>query len=602
VTNGVAVRPDLSYAARADYTALAFTGYIKIPVTGNYTFYLTSDLGSGLYVGQPSVSCAVVGTGSIAQTIPLVQALGDRKREPWVETDGEAVFVGRDDRSLEIELAEKGSRVTVTVVEGSGLFSTNLLQRRLRVKGVCEFSRDPMEREFSGVVVPGAEQVEILPLAEAGLRNYSTNDLLTMAVQVRRMSQAQATLKIPADIKGIVMAADQYSLVLQDGSGGVFIHFDSSNAPVRPAVGQLWEVEGKTDSGDFSPVLLADRMKFLGSAAMPEPIRPTWDQLMNGSLDAEYVEIRGVVTAISTNEMTLLIPDGVVTVMSDEPRPLPRVSLSPAGSLIGSVVRIRGRFTADWNWGTRQVIPGRFYLYPAATEVEEPAPRDPFALPTTTAADLMEFNARASALQLTKVTGQIVCARAGEFFVLDGQTGIRVLANKPAMRAGDLVEAVGFPKLGGPSPVLQDAQIRKTGRALLPAPVRLAETNVLDRSHDATLVEVKGLLLSDSLQGDERVLELQSGAQRFAAILKSDARTWEPFAPGSRLQLTGAYSSEEQPPVGGSFYPFEILLNSAAGIIVLQQPSWWTVRHAVTVVAVLGMTLGLAFIWITVLH
>jgi signal transduction histidine kinase len=605
VTNGVADRPDLSYAARTSETALVFNGYVRIPVAGNYTFYLTSEDGSRLYLGVPPVTCTVLRSNVAPQTIPLIQALADPSHGQWVELEGETVFAGANGYNLDLELLERGNHVAVTVVDGAPLFCSNLLHQRLRVDGLSEFSSLRQTGTFGAMVVPGVGQLKILEATETVFRNYATNDFLTTADQVRRLSQEQASLNIPAHIRGVVTAANQNSLVLEDTSGGVFIIFDSSNA-VPPAVGQLWEVSGTTDRGDFSPVISAKHASFLGNAALPDPIRPTWDQLMNGSLDAEYVEIRGVVLARSDSEMTLLTPDGSVTVEASNERPLPWLPASSSGSLINSVVRIRGCLTAHWNADTHLVIPGRFYLYPAVTEIEDLAPRDAFSQPVTPMSDLLKFNARASALQQTKLSGQIVYARPGEDFLLDEHTGIRVLADQssrpPGLQAGDLVEAVGFPRLGGASPVLQNAQIRVTSRAPLPAPVCLGETNLLDRGLDATLVQATGLLLSDSQHGRERVLELQSGAQHFAAILKSDGRSGTPFAPDSLLQLTGVYASEEQSPVGGSFYPFEILLNNTDAILVLHQPYWWTVRHAVMVAAVLTGVLALSFIWITVLH
>ncbi|HWF18060.1 MAG TPA: ATP-binding protein [Verrucomicrobiae bacterium] len=97
-------------------------------------------------------------------------------------------------------------------------------------------------------------------------------------------------------------------------------------------------------------------------------------------------------------------------------------------------------------------------------------------------------------------------------------------------------------------------------------------------------------------------MELQNGSQHFEAILKSDPRTWTTYAPGTRLQLTGVYASEDRENHGAATYPFEILLNNAAGIEVLQRPSWWTVRHTIMIAAALGAALGIAFIWITLLH
>ena len=71
---------------------------------------------------------------------------------------------------------------------------------------------------------------------------------------------------------------------------------------------------------------------------------------------------------------------------------------------------------------------------------------------------------------------------------------------------------------------------------------------------------------------------------------------------GSRLRLTGVYSSALENRDEGSIDPFELLLNSPADILILQQPSWWTIRHAVAVIAVLVIGLGIAMIWITLLR
>ena len=601
VTNGIATHLDLSCAARSNDTALVFSGYIKVPAAGIYTFYLTSVDGSRFSVEAPTRFVRVTVTGaSDLKRAAFGKALAQRNRDQWVGMEGEVDFAGSDGRSIEIEL--KGNYSPITVVDGSALSSTNLLHRHLQVQGICEFWHDPDGGEFSEILVPSAGQVQVLPSSETRAGNYSTNDLLTAVGQARRMTQAQAALKIPAKLKGITIAADQTSLVLEDASGGVYVHFDSSNAPVLPAVGQLWEVEGKTDPGDFSPVIFADKAKFLGNAAMPEPIHPTWDQLLNGSLDAEYVEVRGVVADHSHSQLTLLTPDGTVTVRGTEDRPLPQFPRD--APLVGSVVRIRGCFTAYWNWDTRQVNGGTFFLYPATAEVEDPMPSDPFSIPATQAANLLEFNAHASALERTKVAGQIIYAENNGCFLLDGKTGVRLLraTQSPALTAGDLVEAVGFPQLGGPSPVLREARLRTIGSAPVPVPVRLASDGLLDRSHDSTLVQIDATLLSDIDTRRGRTLELQAGPVHFLARLRSARHAKSLLAIGSLVRLTGVYSSVNEVETGANLDPFELLLNNQASVMVLHKPPWWTVSRAIAVAGALAGALGFAFVWITVLR
>jgi signal transduction histidine kinase len=597
---GVATNLDARFRARNSYTALVFSGYLEIPKSGVYTFYLESDDGSRLYVGDPSARRKM--TTSSGQSPPTIRTWEQAVGAPafqWSELSGAVNFAAAGDEETQLELSTGRGMMQVMVLGNPPDSIPALLHQRIEAVGICETSPDA----GALMVVPGWDAIKVSSSTNATAL-LSTNVVLTSAGQVRRLKPDQAQRAIPTKIKGVVIAENWDSLVLQDATGGVFVHWNSDTIANRPHVGELWEIEGKTDPGDFSPVVFASKAKFLQNVPLPEPIRPTWDQLMNGSLDAEYVEIRGVVTGISKYEMTLLTPDGKVTVEGNNERPLPELPASASAStLVGSVVRMRGCFTADWDWQTSQVNGGRFELYPAMIEVEESAPPEPFAMPATKAADLLRFNARASALQRTKVSGQIIYARPGEYFLLDDQTGIRVhAAAAESLRAGDLIEAVGFPRLGGPSPDLQCAQIKVTGRAALPEPVLVAETNLMDRLHDSTLVRMEATLISDTVHQDKRVLELQSGAQRFAAILKSDPRTWSMYLPGSRLRLTGVYASEETEPAGGELYPFEILLNNAAGITLLQQPSWWTVQRAVTIAAALASVLGIAFIWITLLH
>ena len=104
------------------------------------------------------------------------------------------------------------------------------------------------------------------------------------------------------------------------------------------------------------------------------------------------------------------------------------------------------------------------------------------------------------------------------------------------------------------------------------------------------------------MHAGKQVLELQAGTHHFQARLNSPQGKWTSLLPGSRLRLTGVYSSVREDRDDGSADPFELLLNSTADIAVLQQPSWWTVKHTVAVIAVLAIGLGMAAVWITLLR
>ncbi len=87
---------------------------------------------------------------------------------------------------------------------------------------------------------------------------------------------------------------------------------------------------------------------------------------------------------------------------------------------------------------------------------------------------LLLFNLRAGALQRIKVAGQIMGAGEGQYFMVDDTNGLRFTAAQTnELAAGDLVEVVGFPEVVGPSPMLREAVVRRTGRAELPEARRL---------------------------------------------------------------------------------------------------------------------------------
>ena len=632
VAQGVATSFDLRYSTRQENTALAFSGYIQILTAGTYTFYINSDDGSYLYAGNPANSCRVTALGHKSVPAPgrFQEALAAGENNVWTELEGEITFVEQTRQALELEVSGKGERVRVEVVDFSSLSFANLLHQQVRVAGILEASPDPEEKARTRVIVPGADQLEIRDLKEEmRLADSATNKVLTTVEEIRQLTHAEAVKGLPAKIKGVVTWSSPGDLVLQDATGGLYIRYLTNDWLEQPAVGDFWEIGGKTDPGDFSPVILASEAIFEGSAVLPEPIRPTWDQLLNGSLDAQRVELRGALTEILPTALTLLTADGKIRIRMSDDHPLPYLPPLPPGepSYVDSVVRIRGCFTALWDQPTYQVVAGEIYLSPGTVEVEEFAPHDAFGMATKRIADMLHFDPNAGVLQRIKVKGQIVRASLTEYSLQDGKAGLRLRTKQPLLlKPGDLVEAVGFPQLGGPSPVLQEARVRTNGWSPLPALVPIAAMELLDRSHDSTRVQVEATLLNDRFERDERVLELQAGQNHFIARLKPAGSRVRPLEAGSRVQVTGVYlSAGDEPasgmmrrimpdaqtqvhlsagdePASGSLDAFELSLSSPAEILVLEHPPWWTLRRALTIVAVLSGVLAIALIWIKLLR
>jgi len=459
--------------------------------------------------------------------------------------------------------------------------------------------------------------------AESVLTNQSVppgvamqSAVLTNAEQVHWLTRKEAARGRHVVIRGVITCAlpEFEAAVVQDFTGGIYV--DGWNLPLGgpPQVGELAEVEGLTDPGQFAPRVHASRITRLGTGELPPPVHPYWDQLINGSLDTQFVEIQGIATSVRADGVTLLTHGGKINVL------LFGANSGTNGIALkryeDALIRLRGCLFASWDEATHQVNVSEVRMFAPSVTVDEPAPVDAFALKSKRAMDLLLFDPQASALRRVKVFGQIVHEREGEYYAMDGTNGFRFIPKETVgLEIGDLVEVAGFPSLAGPSPVLQGALARKIGVDPLPDARPLDADSLFRAANDATRVRVEAVLLN--LSADERTLELQAGLRRFVARLDGDGRTAapQPASPGagqlqdidapvgSRLELTGVYAGHGgNRTIDREVANFELLLNSPADMRVLARPPFWTLSRLLILVGALLGVLGLALVWIRLLH
>ncbi len=313
-------------------------------------------------------------------------------------------------------------------------------------------------------------------------------------------------------------------------------------------------------------------------------------------MDTQYVEIEGIITSARADQVTLLTHGGRITAT------LAGTNLGSLTKYENSLVRVRGCLFATWDAATHRVKVGEIRVFSASVTVEEPAPEDVFAIGLKRAAELLLFDPQASALRRVMVSGQIVHERDGEYYMMDGPSGLRFFPKDgPNLKVGDLVQVVGFPSLTGPSPVLREAVARRTGVARLPQPRNVAADGLFQARHDATRVRVEAMLLG--LSADQETLEMQAGLRRFLARLKTSSAHMEQAPAGSRLELTGVYAAHGgNRTTGEEVDSLELLLDSPMDIRVLARPPWWTLRRLLVLVGALAGVLVVASVWIRLLR
>ncbi|HWX22208.1 MAG TPA: sensor histidine kinase [Candidatus Binatia bacterium] len=467
------------------------------------------------------------------------------------------------------------------------------------------------------VAAAGAVPEAVITNQSASSAVDSRPSVLRTAEQVHWLTREEAAGGRQVLIRGVITCAFPgfEAAVVQDETSGIYIDHWNPSTGGPPRVGELVEVEGTTDPGQFAPRIHAVRIALLGTRELPQPVHPYWDQLINGSLDTQFVELEGIVTAARADTVTLLTHGGKInTLVLDTNGGTNGIALK---QYEGALVRLRGCLFASWDPATHQVNVSEVRMFaPSVTVVDAPL-ADVFAMTPKRVTELLLFDPQASALRRVKVAGQIVHERQGQYYAMDGTNGFRFLPKgSVSLAVGDLVEVVGFPSLTGPSPVLLEAMARKMGEASVPGPRPLDANGLFRAENDAIRVRVEAVLLN--LSGDQRTLELQAGLQRFVAHLDGEAgpAAMPPSAlpapgqskeidlpPGSRLELTGVYAgSGGNRTTATEVANFELLLNSAVDIRVLVRPPFWTLSRLLILVSALLGGLGLALVWIRLLH
>ena len=594
---------NLGVRTRDEGVGLQFSGFFEVPRDGIYKFYLNSDDGSRLSVGEPNVQVEIIGQDQLPAPRPMFvgQLLDEAEDSSWSQIEGKVTKVWPAEEGLRMELSVGLARMEVEVTDKAERPEFGLMNSLVRVTGFCQAACNSDGLNVPNLLlVPSSRLIEIVaPPSAAGVTSTNPAGLpvLTTAVEVHHLKRAEAQLGYPAKVRGVITSIDpdpNPGFTLQDSTGGLYVQ---GVYPVR--VGDFVEVEGVTDPGFFAPMLNPSRVNRLGEGRLPEPIRPTWDQLVNGSLDAQYVEIEGIVTAVTGGGVQLLTHGGIIKAALQsglDPEAIKRYE--------NTLVRIRGELLAVWNPQTHQVKLGEIRIFNPDVTAENPAPADVFSAPYKTAADLLLFDPQASLFQRIRMSGQIVHVGEAVCFMMVGTNGVRFMANKPGtLRTGDTVEVAGYPQLGGASPLLREAEVRQTGHAALPEARRLLPGGLTSADCDSTRVCVEGVLTGARVTGTNTVLEMQDGAQSFFARLN---RAYEPLSSlpaGCRLELTGVYAVQDSnQALDHPISSFELLLNSPADVKVLARPPWWTLRRLLVMIGMLACVLVIAVLWITQLH
>jgi signal transduction histidine kinase len=446
---------------------------------------------------------------------------------------------------------------------------------------------------------------------------------LTTITAVRALTQDESAKGYPVRIRGVVTHFDEEAdtgLIVHDGQFGQYVM-----PPQERTVVPIWrdlqqgdvvEIEGRTVRGGFAPNVEPTAIRNLGRGKLPKPKHIAFAAMLTGRSDCDYVEIEGVVQRMwrspDPNMRTLFadvaFEEGVLRATFWEYSP------SDLDRFIDARVRLRGNIGTLF--GRTEQLRGVSLFAGRTNDIVmlEPPP-EPFALPVRSIRSIYNYSTAGEVNRRIRIRGVVTCYIAGRpveisdfsstalfryvrhvLYVNDGSDGARIETEQPLqLRPGTIVDVAGFPAVTPGKPILTNAIFKVAGDAPQPQPVNLDSTNALTPDNDATLVRMKGHLLSVLTNPTERVLVLRVGDTVIDANLELDAGTdqLERIRPGSLVSVTGVYSYQWGPPPA-----FRLFLRSSQDVNVLALAPWWTAQHTGVMAIILAFVAGGAVLWV----
>jgi diguanylate cyclase (GGDEF)-like protein len=451
-----------------------------------------------------------------------------------------------------------------------------------------------------------ATQIPPIQLADNTATNASVKELRTVA-EVRALPAERASLALPVRIMGVITYNDPQwrQLYVQDPTGGIYIKYSDSGSAFR--AGEKVTVAGITNAGDYAPVIVGPKFVVNGLAPLPTPIPVTAIEAASGKLDAQFVQIEGVIHPIkvgeeSANRITFELYSNVAQIhVYASPLIL---DLHRLRQLEDARVSIRGVFGTVFN-SRRQLI-GYQLLVASLDDIRtiEPATRYPFDAMDTPIGALLRYSDQAKFGHRVKVRGSVTMVGRDSLYLQDDSGGVEIRGDTASLQLGEVAEAIGYPSLVGRySPIFTDAVLRPLDRKVRMVAKTATVESILQGQYDSQLVSIEGKLLAAIDGASGKSLLMQSGIHTFTAELNATdfgVGNWSPKE-GSVLRLTGICSAQVDPtklylflqqhPVG-----FKILLRSPSDVTVIRAAPFWNLQHAFLVLVTLALAILAALV------
>ena len=428
----------------------------------------------------------------------------------------------------------------------------------------------------------------------------------------------------------------QGQIFIQDATGGIYVMPPVSPPDLHP--GDAIVLRGVTVPS-FSTNVRASEMKLDGSIRFPDPVLVSWRDILKRSNDCRYVSVTGVVRSATLQLASGQTPQAAIhqrAGASPQTTELPQDAyllidlLMDGGSvrvhmqdvagidplkLLDSEVKMTGVAGGLFD-GKFQQIGAELWVSAAKhMQVLKPALDNPANLPPSDIARLESQSWVRDESQRLRVRGSVTLYQPGLQLVVETPDRQSVLVNtyeQSPLRVGQIVDVVGFPVPHEYSleysEAIGQANVLPTPESRVIQPLAIQWDDAMAGHNPYDLISMEGTLADEVRERHQDTLVIKVGPHVFSAILPRtvwnqdfDQFSLPEYRIGSKIRVTGVCFAHAGGPWNTERW-FDVEMRTPEDVMVLADPSWWTVRHLLYLSGALVALMLTALVWAMLLQ
>lgn len=457
--------------------------------------------------------------------------------------------------------------------------------------------------------------------------------VLTTVAQIRALSPGEVARALPVEVHAVITyyQPEHGQIFVQDATGGIFVMPPAHAPSFQP--GDTILIRGTTLPSFAADITAAD-LRFEKHAQFPMAVPVTWHELLDKKNDCRYVSITGKVRSATREQflrpalgsaghprsqsppvvvpgasyilMDLQTDGGPVRVHMDDDDP----GMDPH-KLLDSEIKIAGTDGGIFDGKFQQIGVQLWVATTRHLQVLRRASGDPAALPLSDIRSLITDYSSVDLSRRVHVRGSITFDLPGLALVVETPQQEAVLVRsyeQSPFAVGQVVDVLGFPNPGESSEVIRQASVVPTSERQNIQPVPISWDEAIAGRYPYDLISMDGQLAAEVHERHQDTVIIRNGTHVFSAILPRtvwnqllDQPSLPDYRIGSMVRITGVCFVYAGGPWDTTRW-FDVEMRSPQDLLVLSDPSWWTVRHLFYLSAALLAMMIAAFVWAVMLH